>query len=56
MKAFKYATLVTGGSKRIGKAICKKLASKDNNVIIHYNKSRKEAVTLCKELNKNNGH
>ena len=54
MKAFKYATLVTGGSKRIGKAICKKLASKDNNVIIHYNKSRKEAVTLCKELNKNN--
>jgi len=54
MRAFKYATLVTGGSKRIGKAICRKLASKDNNVIIHYNKSGKEAATLCKQLNKNN--
>ena len=54
MKNFKYATLVTGGSKRIGKAISRKLASENKNVIIHYNKSKKEAVNLCKELSKNN--
>jgi short-subunit dehydrogenase len=53
MNTIKYATLVTGGSKRIGKSIVKKLASENSNVIIHYNKSRKEALALCKELKKN---
>ncbi len=53
MKPIQYATLVTGGSKRIGKSIVKKLASENSNVIIHYNKSRKEALALCKELKKN---
>ena len=53
MKSIQYATLVTGGSKRIGKSIVEKLASENSNVIIHYNKSRKEALALCKELKKN---
>ncbi len=53
MSDMKYAALVTGGSKRIGKSISKKLASENRNVIVHYNKSRKEALELCKELNKN---
>ncbi len=53
MNDMKYAALVTGGSKRIGKSISKKLASENRNVIIHYNKSKKEALELCKELNKN---
>ena len=53
MSTIKYAALVTGGSKRIGESISKKLASENRNVIIHYNKSRKEAVELCKQLNKN---
>ena len=53
MNTIQYATLVTGGSKRIGKSIVKKLASENRNVIIHYNKSRKEALALCKELKKN---
>ena len=54
MKVIKYATLVTGGSKRIGRAISRKLARNNINVIIHYNKSKKEALSLCKELKQNN--
>ena len=54
MKEIKYATLVTGGSKRIGRSISRKLASNNINVIIHYNKSKKEAFSLCKELIANN--
>ena len=53
MISIKYATLITGGSKRIGKSISKKLASENKNIVIHYNKSRKDALALCKELNKN---
>ena len=53
MITLKNAALITGGAKRIGKAISKKLASENKNLIIHYNKSKKEALALCKELNKN---
>ena len=53
MSSIKYATLITGGSKRIGKSISKKLASENKNIVVHYNKSRKDALALCKELNKN---
>ena len=54
MKTFKYATLITGGAKRIGKSISQRLAIENKNIIIHYNKSKKEATELCEELNKNN--
>ncbi len=53
MKSPKYATLVTGASKRIGKVISTKLASHNKNIIVHYNKSKKKAFELCHELNKN---
>lgn len=35
--------LVTGGSKRIGKAICIELAKKGYNIALHYNTSNKDA-------------
>ena len=38
--------LITGGSKRIGKAITLGLAKEGCNVIIHYNSSEKEAQEL----------
>jgi NAD(P)-dependent dehydrogenase (short-subunit alcohol dehydrogenase family) len=44
--------LITGGSKRIGKAISEHLAGKGWSVIIHYNASAKAAQKLCAELAK----
>jgi NAD(P)-dependent dehydrogenase (short-subunit alcohol dehydrogenase family) len=43
-------TLVTGGSKRLGKEICLQLAKAGRDILVHYNKSLKEAETLCMEL------
>lgn len=42
--------LVTGGSSRIGKAICRRLAEEGVNVIIHYNSSEDEAHRLRDDL------
>ncbi len=53
MKKIKKFTLITGGARRIGEAISRKLVSVGNNVIIHYNKSRKSALKLSEELNHN---
>ena len=44
-------TIITGGAVRIGANIAKKLVSNGHRVIIHYNKSKKEAQLLLKELN-----
>lgn len=41
--------LITGASRGLGAAIAKKLA-KDNNIIINYKNSEKEALALEKEL------
>lgn len=46
--------LITGGSKRIGRAITLGLAKEGCNVIIHYNTSEKEATQL-QEIAKNYG-
>ena len=35
--------LITGGAKRIGKAICIELAEQGYNIALHYNTSKKEA-------------
>lgn len=43
--------LITGSSKRIGRAIALKLASAGVNIIVHYNKSQPEAKELVNELN-----
>lgn len=42
---------VTGGAKRIGAAILKKLHQENFNVIIHYNNSENEAKSLAANLN-----
>tara|TARA_Y100000590_G_scaffold428476_1_gene539834 strand:- start:12079 stop:12837 length:759 start_codon:yes stop_codon:yes gene_type:complete len=42
--------LVTGGSQRIGAVISDRLAREGWNVIIHYNKSKKKAFNLKKNL------
>ena len=44
--------LITGSSKRVGKAIAEHLANKGWNIIIHYNSSEKPASELQKSLNK----
>ena len=44
--------LITGSSKRIGAAIAQKFALSSWNVIVHYNKSKRDALNLIKELNK----
>lgn len=46
-------TLVTGGARRLGAEICKTLAAKGHNILVHYNTSLHEAdqvVTACKKM------
>lgn len=43
-------SLVTGGAKRLGAAICRSLAKRGHAVVIHYNTSQKEAELLKEEL------
>lgn len=40
-------TLVTGGAKRLGAALCLALAEKGHSVVVHYNQSRKEALEIA---------
>jgi len=42
--------LITGASKRIGKSIAEHLAHKGWNVIIHFNHSAEDAITLVQQL------
>ena len=44
--------IVTGGAKRIGASICRRLHKSNINLIIHYKTSEKEAISLRDELNK----
>ena len=43
--------LVTGGAKRVGAAICRRLHAAGANVVIHYRSSLYEAFALRAELN-----
>jgi len=43
--------LVTGGAKRVGAAICRRLHAAGANVAIHYREAATEADALCAELN-----
>jgi pteridine reductase len=47
----KQIALVTGGAKRIGASICKRLHNANIDLMIHYRSSRKEAKALNDELN-----
>jgi len=43
--------LVTGGAKRIGAAICRRIHAQGSHVVIHYRNSIEDAHALQKELN-----
>jgi pteridine reductase len=43
--------LVTGGAKRVGAAICRRLHAAGAQIAIHYRSSRQEALALQDELN-----
>ena len=44
------AVLVTGGAKRIGRAICLRLAADGYSLIIHYRGSADEAADLVETI------
>lgn len=46
------SVLVTGGAKRVGAAVCRRLHGAGANVVIHYRSSRDEAAGLAGELNR----
>jgi pteridine reductase len=45
--------LITGSSKRVGKAIAEHLAAKGWNIVIHFNTSQEEAMELEENLRQN---
>ncbi len=44
--------IITGGATRIGAAIAKRLAGREVEIVIHFNKSKSNAEKLKKELSK----
>lgn len=51
----KKVALITGGAKRIGKAICLSLASQGYSIALQYNHSNKEAECTAKTIRKKGG-
>lgn len=51
MKADKYV-LVTGAAKRIGRSMALAIARAGSNVAVHYFQSKKEAKSICLEIEK----
>jgi NAD(P)-dependent dehydrogenase (short-subunit alcohol dehydrogenase family) len=45
-------TLVTGGAKRLGAAICLALAAKGHNIAVHYRQSEQEALSVAEACRK----
>ena len=52
MNKKKQVAIITGGAKRIGAAICRRLHKANIDLIIHYKSSSVEANSLQDELNK----
>jgi len=48
--------LVTGGAKRVGAAICRRLHGAGAAIAVHYRSSRSEALALASELNDLRAH
>lgn len=47
--------VVTGGARRVGRAIAAAAARKGARVVVHYNRSREEAATLARDLRRSYG-
>ena len=45
------AVVVTGGARRVGAAICRRLHAAGANVLVHYRNASEEAHALQQELN-----
>ena len=43
--------LVTGGAKRVGAAICRRLQAAGADIALHYRSSAQQALQICDELN-----
>lgn len=54
MKIKDKVIIVTGGARRIGRAICLALAERGAKIVINYNNSETDANELLNELNRNN--
>lgn len=46
------SVLITGGAKRVGAAICRRLHASGMNIMLHYRSSAKEARALATEFNR----
>ncbi|HEY5599267.1 MAG TPA: SDR family oxidoreductase [Candidatus Manganitrophaceae bacterium] len=49
------SVLITGAARRLGKAIALALAGRGAQVVIHYNRSKKEAEKVVEEIEKKGG-
>src|SRR6185503_1764541 len=54
-KKSKGTALITGGAKRIGRAIALALAKEGYGIALHYHSSRSEAQALAAEIHRENG-
>lgn len=55
MKLKGKTVLVTGAGRRVGRSIALALAERGGRIAIHYNRSKKEAQTVVKEIEKQGG-
>ena len=51
----KNIVLITGGGKRLGSLIAKELSKESFHIVLHYNKSEKQALETKDEIIKNGG-
>ena len=55
MKKQKKVIMITGAAKRIGKEIILRLPIEEYNFVVHFNRSKKEAKTLVRQIKDKGG-
>ena len=55
MKKQKKVIMITGEAKRIGKEIILRLPIEEYNFVVHFNRSKKEAKTLVRQIKDKGG-